>query len=97
MQTLNLDLGNRSYPIYIGKGLLGIEKILCQHIEGKNVAIVSNETIANHYQEILCKSLGEYEILSITLLDGEKQKNLYLRWGNSQYVSNQQIKRNNRE
>jgi len=76
MQTLNLDLGNRSYPIYIGKGLLGIEKILCQHIEGKNVAIVSNETIANHYQEILCKSLGEYEILSITLLDGEKQKNL---------------------
>ena len=39
MKTLNVDLGERSYPIYIGEGLLD-QGLMCQHIRGKQVLIV---------------------------------------------------------
>ncbi|HLV15965.1 MAG TPA: 3-dehydroquinate synthase, partial [Pseudomonas sp.] len=42
MQTLHVDLGTRSYPIYIGRGLLDDGALLARHIVGRQVAIVSN-------------------------------------------------------
>lgn len=49
MKTVEVDLGDRSYPIYIGSGLLEQGELLRQHIPGKRVLIVTNETIAPLY------------------------------------------------
>lgn len=76
MKTLNVDLGDRSYPIFIGEGLLD-QGLMREHIRGKQVMIVSNETVAPLYLERLQASLGEgYQIDTVILPDGEQYKNL---------------------
>jgi 3-dehydroquinate synthase len=49
MKTVEVDLGDRSYPIYIGQGLLNQGELLRKHIPGKRVLIVTNETVAPLY------------------------------------------------
>jgi hypothetical protein len=51
MKTVDVHLGDRSYPIYIGTGLLDKGELLRKHIPGKRVLIVTNETIAPLYLE----------------------------------------------
>ncbi len=75
MQTLKVDLGERSYPIYIGEGLLDQPELLAPHIAGRQVAIVSNETVAPLYLERLSRTLGAYSVLPVVLPDGEAHKN----------------------
>ena len=75
MQTLKVDLGERSYPIYIGEGLLDQPELLASHIAGRQVAIVSNETVAPLYLERLTRTLGAYAVLPVVLPDGEAHKN----------------------
>ncbi len=75
MQTLHVDLGERSYPIYIGADLLSRADLLRPHIVGRQVAIVSNETVAPLYLRKLEAALQGYELTSIILPDGEAFKN----------------------
>lgn len=77
MKTLHVDLGERSYPIYIGQNLLTKPDLLAPHIAGKQVLIVTNETIAPLYLDKI-KSLIPAEKIqqSVVLPDGEKYKNL---------------------
>ena len=49
MKVVEVDLGDRTYPIYIGRGLLDQGELLRQHIPGKRVLIVTNETVAPLY------------------------------------------------
>ena len=49
MNTLVVTLGERSYPIYIGKGLLLQAELLKKHIKSKQVLVVTNETVAPLY------------------------------------------------
>lgn len=49
MQVVEVDLGDRTYPIYIGRGLLEQGQLLRKHIPGKTALIVTNETIAPLY------------------------------------------------
>lgn len=51
MKIVDVPLGDRSYPIYIGQGLLDRGELLQRHIPGKRVLIVTNETIAPLYLE----------------------------------------------
>lgn len=51
LQTVEVSLGDRSYPIYIGQGLLGRSDLLQQHILGKKVLVVTNSTVAPLYLE----------------------------------------------
>ena len=51
MKVVEVDLGDRTYPIYIGRGLLDQGELLRQHIPGKTALIVSNETVAPLYLE----------------------------------------------
>lgn len=74
MQTLQVDLGERSYPIFIGERLFDGE-LLCRHIRGKQVAIVTNETVAPLYLERLTRQLSDFSVTSIVLPDGEAHKN----------------------
>ena len=75
MQTLKVELGERSYPIHIGEGLLDRPELLTPHIVGRQVAIVSNTTVAPLYLERLTRTLAGYNVLPIVLPDGEAFKN----------------------
>ena len=76
MQTLNLDLGDRSYPIYIGQGLLQQAGLLTEHVQGKSAVTVSNQTIAPLYLEPVNAALSSYKHSAVILPDGEAYKNL---------------------
>ena len=74
---LNVDLGERSYPITIGPGLLDQGEVLLRHAHGNKVAIVSNSTVAPLYLARLQQGLAAAgkEVISIVLPDGEEHKN----------------------
>jgi 3-dehydroquinate synthase len=76
MKTLSLDLGARSYPIYIGQGLLGRGELLTPHIGGSRVLIVTNETVAPLYLDRLLASVQRYRPVQVVLPDGEQYKTL---------------------
>ena len=76
MQTLHVDLGDRSYPIYVGSGLLAQPQLLSQHIHGQQVLVVTNETIAPLYLETVRNSLSGLHYSEVILPDGEQYKNL---------------------
>lgn len=75
MKRLNVDLGDRSYPIFIGEGLLGNPELLVPYIAGKQVMVVTNETVAPLYLEQLKSALGSYQVDEVILPDGEQYKN----------------------
>jgi 3-dehydroquinate synthase len=77
MQTLHVDLGNRSYPIHIGTNLLAQADLLLPHLASKQVAIVTNTTVAPLYLQMLLDTLQNAGIKAfpIILPDGEKYKN----------------------
>ena len=76
MKTLTVDLGERSYPIHIGQDLLDDPALLRPHIHGRQVMVVSNETIAPLYLDRLLALLTEYDVTTVILPDGEQFKNL---------------------
>jgi shikimate kinase/3-dehydroquinate synthase len=78
VQTLRVELGDRSYPIAIGESLLCSGDILRQYIKGQKVAIVTNNVVAPLYLagvEQALRTVGK-QIISIVLPDGEEHKNL---------------------
>lgn len=75
MQTQTVNLGERSYPIYIGSGLLANADLFKKHLAGRQVAIVTNETVAPLYLQKLEASLVGTELISVVLPDGEAYKN----------------------
>ncbi|AZZ94396.1 3-dehydroquinate synthase [Hahella sp. KA22] len=76
METLQVELGDRSYPIYIGAGLLKASSYFADAIRHKQVMIVTNETIAPLYLEQLEASLEGFQVDKTILEDGEQFKNL---------------------
>lgn len=76
MISLELDLGERSYPIFIGTGLLGRAELLRPYIKGQRVLIVTNEIVAPLYLELLKKGLSDVQCDVIVLPDGEHTKTL---------------------
>ncbi|MEC9255228.1 MAG: 3-dehydroquinate synthase [Pseudomonadota bacterium] len=76
MQTLTVDLGDRSYPIYIGPGLLPNKELYSPHIKGRQVLIVTNETVAPIYLDDVKSALTDYQVDTVILPDGEKYKDL---------------------
>ncbi len=74
--SLMVDLDDRSYPIYIGTGLLSKPEYLCPYISGSQVMIVSNETIAPIYLGRISNLLADYQVDTVILPDGEKYKTL---------------------
>jgi 3-dehydroquinate synthase len=76
MQVLSVNLGDRSYPIYIGEGLLSQPELLTRHIRGRQLCIISNDRIAPLYMDKLCSSLTGLQISKVILPDGESHKTL---------------------
>ena len=75
-KILNVELADKSYPIYIGSNLLSSKSLLSDHIQGKQVMIVTNTTIAPLYLEKLKDALSDFSVESVVLPDGEEFKTL---------------------
>jgi 3-dehydroquinate synthase len=76
MDTLQIALGERSYPIYIGSGLLDQSGFYASHIKGKQILVVTDETVAPLYLEKVLGQLKAYQTVSLILPDGEQHKTL---------------------
>ncbi|MGH8615594.1 MAG: 3-dehydroquinate synthase [Gammaproteobacteria bacterium] len=76
MRILAVALGERSYPIYIGRRLLQRSDLLASRIRGRQVLTVTNETIAPLYLQPLQDALKDYNARSVVLPDGEAYKTL---------------------
>jgi len=77
MQTLTVELNERAYPIHIGENLLRRTDLVLPHLAMKQVAIVTNTTVAPLYLDALSGALAEagVDIVPIVLPDGEAYKN----------------------
>jgi len=75
MQTLQVDLGERSYPIHIGERLIDRAELFSDRIRGRQVAVVTNETVAPLYLDRLTQTLSDYTVTPVILPDGEEHKN----------------------
>jgi len=76
MQTLTVQLAERSYPILIGPGLAADAALLARHVPARNLLLVSNTTVAPLYSAAVRSALGERNIVEVTLPDGEQHKTL---------------------
>jgi 3-dehydroquinate synthase len=74
--TLSVELGDRSYPIYIDRQLLSKKQFFVQHIRATRVCIVSNSLVAPLYLAQLKAQLDDFHVDEIILPDGEAEKNL---------------------
>jgi 3-dehydroquinate synthase len=77
VDTLNVELGNRSYPILIDAGLIGRSGVLERYVPADDVLIVSNTSVAPLYLPALAAGLGAgRRLLEVILPDGEAHKTL---------------------
>lgn len=76
MNKITVALGERSYPIYIGEGLLGNAELFRENINSGQVLIVSNSTVAPLYLKKVCNNFEDITVESLVLPDGEKYKTL---------------------
>jgi 3-dehydroquinate synthase len=77
MRELAVDLGERSYPIFIGSGVLTAHELLLPHLEQPRAVLVTNETVAPLYLERVTTMLERHAVRvdSVVLPDGEQYKN----------------------
>ena len=74
METLTVALGERSYPIHIGRGLLGQGALYGER--AKQVLVVTNEVVAPLYLARVEQALRGRELRTLVLRDGEQHKTL---------------------
>ena len=77
MAQLKVDLGSRSYPIFIDTDTCQLTAKLSSYLNHANVVIVSNPTVAELYLEGLSQTLSaDYNVSSFLMPDGEQYKSL---------------------
>ncbi len=76
VDSLTVELGDRSYPILIGAGLLRERAVLDRHVPGRDILLVSNTVVAPLYAETLTASLPGRRVVEAVLPDGESHKTL---------------------
>ncbi|MDX1803547.1 MAG: 3-dehydroquinate synthase [Alcanivorax sp.] len=75
MRTLQVALGERSYDIHIGAGLLASYP-LADQVKGSQVLVVSNETVAPLYLDAITRQFSHLQCDTLVLPDGERHKTL---------------------
>ncbi len=77
MRTLKVQLGERSYPIHIGAGVLGRPELFSPVLRGRQVLIVSNETVAPLFLPAVRDDFpAGFELQAHVIPDGERYKTL---------------------
>jgi 3-dehydroquinate synthase len=77
IQQVEVDLGDRSYPIHIGEGLLALPALFAPHVKGKSVMVCTNTTVGPLYADKLTVTLqaaGAKVVHLVSLPDGEEYK-----------------------
>ena len=76
MQRIDVSLGKRSYPIFIGSGALGLKAELDVAVPSRDVLIVTNTTVGPLYASRLTAALAPRRCIEVSLPDGEVHKTL---------------------
>lgn len=76
MRTLNVALGDRAYPIHIGRGLLDRADLILPHLRTRRVAVVTNDVVGPLYLDRLRAALeaAGVQVSAVSLPDGEVHK-----------------------
>lgn len=74
MRRLDVDLGERSYPIHIGAGSLQQPELWRPAIQGRHVLVLSNSVVAPLYLERVLSGLHGLDHACLVLEDGEQHK-----------------------
>ncbi len=75
-KILQVALGERSYPIVIGEGIVNNPKLLQQYITSSQLAFISNETVAPLYLSHLSTACLAKTQINHVVADGEQFKTL---------------------
>jgi 3-dehydroquinate synthase len=75
-ERLDVDLGDRAYPIFVGASLLGDSTRFVPYIGGRQVFVVTSETVAPLYLDQLRSTLSEFDLDVCIIADGERHKTL---------------------
>jgi 3-dehydroquinate synthase len=75
-RSITVELGERSYPIVIGSGLLGGGFDLSAYVGGPDCLVVTNETVEPLYLKALAANFVGKQLRAISLPDGEAYKTL---------------------
>ena len=75
-RRVDVSLGERSYPILIGAGLMGDAAAAAPHLPGEQVMVVTNDTIAGLYASPLETAITAENVARVALPDGEQYKEL---------------------
>ena len=78
IRIVNVALGERSYPIHIGDGLIGALPELLRGRAVSRVAVVTNPTVADLYLGRVQQALADagFPVVAIMIPDGEAHKTL---------------------
>ncbi len=76
VDTIEVSLGERSYPIHIGAGLIRDAELLRRTVTARQIAIVTNDTVAALYLEPVKRAFDDRETRVVVLPDGEQHKTL---------------------
>jgi len=76
VRQLSIDLGARSYPIFIGEGLISQADLFARAARAQAALIVTNETVGGLYLDPVKRSLRDVQVHTLSLPDGERHKTL---------------------
>ena len=76
VESIQVDLGEQSYPIYIGSDFLEDSQIWAQHIKAEQVVIITNNLLSDLYLQPVKRGLAQFQTHHIAIADGESQKTL---------------------
>ena len=74
---VNVELGDRSYPIYIGSGLLesALDQLVTKHVDTRRAVVITNPTVKDYYLDALAQAT-DWQLDVFTMPDGEAHKDL---------------------
>lgn len=75
MQSIEVPLNGRSYPVLVGPGLLAAASTWCDLVPAAPLVIVTNDKVAPLYLERLKDALSDHTVHEFVLPDGEASKN----------------------
>jgi 3-dehydroquinate synthase len=75
-ERVQIELGDRSYPIHIGQDLLTDADLIASSIKARSLLIVTNTTVGPLYADRLKRSLKDRRVADLALPDGEQHKTL---------------------
>ena len=74
--SLSVALGERSYPIHVGRGLLDDAALLRGLVPGRHVLVISDRNVAPHYLARVEAALAGRALRPLVLPAGEQEKTL---------------------